>query len=511
MSRPPAKAYSYLRFSTPEQSKGDSLRRQIALADDYAKRHGLTLDAELNLKDLGISAYRGANRAVGALGGFLKAVTDGLVEQGSYLLVESLDRVSRQTARKAVRTLEDIVEAGVTVVTLTDGKAYTAESLDGTDFLWAILLFMRGNEESLMKSKRVKATWVKKRQRAAAGEIQTIRAPGWLRAEGSGAKESRNARFTVIPERAALVRRMYDMFFAGHGKKGISEAFNREGIPPWGRARFWYSTYVFKCLTSPAVLGFYTPTIYEHPDGRVHRVKQEPIAGYFPAIIDEETFQRAQTLIKGRTNPVRKGHIASLLAGLAKCPRCGATMTRVIKGGKRKHPPSLVCVKAKAGAGCSFRSAKLPDIEQAFAENVSHFRAPPLAEADLATEIEGTENALYEVRKEIRQLVRAIKMRASEALSKELAELEAHAEKVKADLEALRLRAAATESRVVALRSKRVADAIGGPVAVTNAALREALESVTVDYDEGVLKLKWRHGPLTEIRYGPGRWGTIAA
>ena len=63
-----AKAYSYLRFSTPEQSKGDSLRRQTALADEYAKRHGLTLDTELNLRDLGVSAFRGDNVAVGALG-----------------------------------------------------------------------------------------------------------------------------------------------------------------------------------------------------------------------------------------------------------------------------------------------------------------------------------------------------------------------------------------------------------------------------------------------------------
>lgn len=30
------RAYSYLRFSTPEQLEGDSLRRQTALADSYA-------------------------------------------------------------------------------------------------------------------------------------------------------------------------------------------------------------------------------------------------------------------------------------------------------------------------------------------------------------------------------------------------------------------------------------------------------------------------------------------
>jgi DNA invertase Pin-like site-specific DNA recombinase len=42
------RAYSYLRFSTPEQSKGDSLRRQTSMADEYATRHGLRLDTTGN-------------------------------------------------------------------------------------------------------------------------------------------------------------------------------------------------------------------------------------------------------------------------------------------------------------------------------------------------------------------------------------------------------------------------------------------------------------------------------
>ena len=39
------KAYSYIRFSTPEQEKGDSHRPQEKEAEDYAKKYGLTLDA----------------------------------------------------------------------------------------------------------------------------------------------------------------------------------------------------------------------------------------------------------------------------------------------------------------------------------------------------------------------------------------------------------------------------------------------------------------------------------
>lgn len=37
-------AYSYIRFSTPEQRKGHSFQRQYELTQKYAKEHGLELN-----------------------------------------------------------------------------------------------------------------------------------------------------------------------------------------------------------------------------------------------------------------------------------------------------------------------------------------------------------------------------------------------------------------------------------------------------------------------------------
>src|SRR5262245_60527280 len=126
-----AKAFSYIRFSTPEQSKGRSLERQIAAAKDYARNHDppLDLDESLTFQDLGVSAFRGRNIEEGALGAFLDAVKEGKVQKGSYLLVESLDRVSRQAARRAANTIGEIVDAGITVVDLSDNeREYSADA-----------------------------------------------------------------------------------------------------------------------------------------------------------------------------------------------------------------------------------------------------------------------------------------------------------------------------------------------------------------------------------------------
>ncbi|MEO8320021.1 MAG: recombinase family protein, partial [Bradyrhizobium sp.] len=90
------RAYSYLRMSTDLQLKGDSRRRQLEASKVYAEAEGLDLADGAQLEDIGISAFKGDNARHGALGHFLSAVKAGSVPKGSYLIVESLDRLSRE-------------------------------------------------------------------------------------------------------------------------------------------------------------------------------------------------------------------------------------------------------------------------------------------------------------------------------------------------------------------------------------------------------------------------------
>jgi hypothetical protein len=182
-------------------------------------------------------------------------------------------------------------------------------------------------------------------------------------------------------------------------------------------------------------------------------------------------------------------------------------MTRVMKG-EKGGAPKLVCAKAKAGAGCKYRLVKLPDIERALTRNAAQLRKPPIAENSLAADIEAADEQLYRHAKQIEALVDAIERKPSEALSKRLEAREAQAETLREELKGLRARAAESKSRVVALRAKRLADALAtlrpDTIPAANAALRECVESVTVDYLRGDLRLAWRHGPTTEISYDEG-------
>jgi DNA invertase Pin-like site-specific DNA recombinase len=76
-----------------------------------AASKGYKLDKSLTFRDIGVSACK--NAADGALRAFVAPVEDGRVPQGSFLVVESLDRISRQAVREAARTLEDLCEAAL--------------------------------------------------------------------------------------------------------------------------------------------------------------------------------------------------------------------------------------------------------------------------------------------------------------------------------------------------------------------------------------------------------------
>jgi DNA invertase Pin-like site-specific DNA recombinase len=148
-------AFSYVRFSSSEQSKGDSLCRQTDLAEGYAQRHGLQLDRELTFRDLGVSAFTAKNKTEGALAAFIKACKSGRVKPGSALLVESLDRLSREQVRKALRQLLELIDDhGMEVHTLADNRVY-GPGTQTEELVISIIVMSRVHEESERKSQRV--------------------------------------------------------------------------------------------------------------------------------------------------------------------------------------------------------------------------------------------------------------------------------------------------------------------------------------------------------------------
>jgi DNA invertase Pin-like site-specific DNA recombinase len=118
------KAISYLRFSTPEQALGNSTERQIKAARNYCLRNGLELDENLSIADEGLSGYKGHNLKEGAdLGDFLNAVKADKIPTPVALIVENLDRLSRQGIDKTTELLKSLTAHGVDVHVISLGRS----------------------------------------------------------------------------------------------------------------------------------------------------------------------------------------------------------------------------------------------------------------------------------------------------------------------------------------------------------------------------------------------------
>jgi|GEM_PF-196349 len=351
------KAYSYIRMSTAQQLKGDSLRRQVEASNKYAEEHGLEIVSDFEMSDIGVSAFKGANVTDGALGRFLTAVDAGKIEVGSYLLVESLDRISRQDVWTAFGQLSSLMNKGIIVVTISDRQVYSkAAGPEMTYALYyAISVLIRANEESEMKSKRVGAAWQNKRKIGGSVKL-TAKCPSWLTLSND------RKTFIVDEAKASIVREIFDMASNGKGGPWITRDLNLRGVLTISKAPVWSQTYVTWIIKNRNVIGEYQPCILK--DGE--RVSSgEPIRDYYPAIIDEDVFNAIQVARKARVHHGgrKSTTTGNLFAHVAKCGYCGSSMKYYAKLGKQYY----ICLGAKMGAGCqNGRSIRYEPFERAF-------------------------------------------------------------------------------------------------------------------------------------------------
>ena len=124
-------AYIYARFSTLEQAKGSSLARQLEDCRAFCDRQGWARSVERELVDEGRSAFDGTNRAEGSgLAEFERKARQGELPPGTILVVERLDRISRQSAFEVFTLISGLTEAGVAIATVDGERVYTRGNVD---------------------------------------------------------------------------------------------------------------------------------------------------------------------------------------------------------------------------------------------------------------------------------------------------------------------------------------------------------------------------------------------
>jgi DNA invertase Pin-like site-specific DNA recombinase len=314
----PPVAYSYIRFSTPEQEEGDSYRRQTEAARAWCERNKVHLDESVKLFDKGKSAYTGQHRTGDPdkfrLAAFLEMVKTGRVARGSYLIIESLDRLTREEVKSAVRLILELIEDhGLRIVQLSPKEFIYDESADVMELVIMLVELARGHGESKRKSDMISATWQQKKKAAQKNEPQptlkknsrvtgkkfmTSNLPFWLKNDDDPAHEKP----VLIPKPAYAVKRIFQLAASGFGQQLICRQLYKEKIKPFGKGDKWVASYINRILTDRRALGEFQPCKDGKPDGPV-------LSNYFPAVVTQDEFDAAGEGLAHRN--VMKGRIST--------------------------------------------------------------------------------------------------------------------------------------------------------------------------------------------------------
>lgn len=218
------RAIAYVRWSSKDQSQGDSERRQISLAQDMCKNNGWTLVE--TVIERGKSAYRGRNRAADGELGKLEARAETGELSGMVLIVEDVDRLSRQEPLQGLNLLKALTDAGLTVAQSTNSIILDSQAVGDN---WQTLLspfigWGLAYEESKKKGKRIRQAYqetVNRGFRTKLGLADLRFSPSWITRDQKGD-------YKVMEDRAAIVRMIYQRCVDGYGLRTICAELNAD-------------------------------------------------------------------------------------------------------------------------------------------------------------------------------------------------------------------------------------------------------------------------------------------
>lgn len=353
------RAFSYERVSSSQQVSGRGLGRQSDSAQRWADAHGVTLDTSLKLSDRGRSASKGHHLTKGALGRFLQLAQAGQLGTSPLLLVEAIDRLSRQEPLDAIETiLTGLVGSGCRIITLEDGAEYSRATLrsDPTKLLVLVVKMQAAYEYSARLAMRMRDSWKAAHARLESGVMARPGqfCPSWCSYTPEGM-------FVVNETKAQAVREVFALL-RHQGAYATAKELNAKGVPsPAGNP--WTAASVRSlAINADAVYGAVRINSARH-----HGIKaqEKVIEGMLPVILPKEEVLAIRELMAHRAKTSeRTGPNESMRwvgQGLTYCV-CGARMGLTTGGTAPNRIKYLRCRHGVSNAqGCQRPMVVLAD------------------------------------------------------------------------------------------------------------------------------------------------------
>lgn len=250
------------------------------------------------------------------------------------LVVKDFSRFSRRNSRGLVE-LEDLRDAGVRIISVGDNIDFPNDD----DWLKIQFQFLINEMPVTDTSKKIKAV-IRRRQQDGK----------WICAAPYGYVVNKKNEFEIVPEQAAVVRKIFALYNEGCGYKKIANILTDEGIPTprmveklrieadGGECRLkpksaWSIVTVQEMLDNDFYIGTlrqgkYTRAKINGKDVKRDEADHIVIENHHPAVIDYKTFATTKEMRERRTQTNYRGvkKYSNTYSGFLRCGNCGAPM-----------------------------------------------------------------------------------------------------------------------------------------------------------------------------------------
>ena len=259
---------------------------------------------------------------------FLRMIYDCHKGRIDRIYTKSISRFSRNS-KDSLQYIRELKALGVSVY-------FEKENIDTgmlSDEMLFTILGGLAQEESTSLSRNIRWSLRKKMQN---GTLQKANIPiGYLKIDG---------KIVVDPDRAAVVRRIFEMAYSGYGSYSIAKVLNQEGIPSPDRKSKWYPEVVVRILRSEWYVGdllfqktFMTDTLPHKQKPNHGEYDQYYMTDTHEPIVRREMFDKVQELLAHRSRKKTDGTYT--FSGKICCTKCCCSYLR----SDRKAFPAWVC------------------------------------------------------------------------------------------------------------------------------------------------------------------------
>jgi site-specific DNA recombinase len=359
--------------STEQQVDGNSLATQKAQLLRYARDKGyavtdIYVDAGLSGKDMNRPELQ-------------RLLGDAAKRRFDIVLVWKVDRISR-SMKDFLGLIATLREHGVELAALD-------QQFDTSDPVGTLTLHMLGGFAQFEREMLV--------ERTKEGHLHRLRRQDWSCGPVPFGYRKENGRLIEVPQEAAVVRRIFDLFLKLKRRRAVAMRLNEEGVKT-RKGKLWTGNRVTDILLNPVYIGANAYGRHRRADARL-RAKAEwtVVPGMRRPMVEPETFEKAQALLGRATTPrAEQSAHRYALSGLVRCGKCGSAVcgTSMRKDGKLYRYYRCNGKAHGGGSWCPGTMVPADALESAVAEKVRGLaRNAPPAHAPAATETDERKEA----------------------------------------------------------------------------------------------------------------------